>query len=532
MLMEKIDQYVFSKCVGNKAAIFLDIHGSKKLMLNLNVDFKNFILSKPIICMDKDDFEKVEHRERWPLPDDLDKLLINKNTKSLPKKRAIPLYTISLEEIDFDDYNSNLRSGDIDSYELNPEVNQELYELFNKSEADIKSPKKKYYEIYPYTENKNLKKAFGVLKITSVSSVNNNSVSMRIKLYILPFNYSEFFNIIFNYEKVKLFNLQNVINKTEFIIRIEKYMIAIPFYYKPYIVNYLENRGLWTTESNFTKKLYEENVNETILSQIKLLCQEESKRLSTINSIYEQNKASHSEHTASCCKIGLISQSNNQVKGGDKNKDINELLNAIIDINSSIRKCHLNNKEVERRSINDNVEIDSMGDYREYLDAHKPLRLPYLSDEEVNKFRGDYFGNPFRRSKLDLSQSNINLDNISLTDGEKTILEDEVSVVGNKKYKKMSFGSLDDNLFNNTVNTMDVDVKSETTGIINSNIVFDLKNNPSLIEDNLTEDFKEMFNKDLPEQIHPHSGLKIIIPMKVEIKSLYDYKFTESLKEG
>jgi hypothetical protein len=381
-----------------------------------------------------------------------------------------------------------------------------------------------------------LKKAFGILKIASFSSssINNNSVSTRIKLYILPFNYSEFFNIIFNYEKVKLFNFQNVINKTEFIIRIEKYMLAIPFYYKPYIVNYLENRGLWTTESNFTKKLYEENVNETILSQIKLLCQEESERISTINSIYAQNKASHSEHTASCCKIGFISQSNNQVKEGDKNKDINEFLNAIIDINSSIRKFHLNNKEVERkRSINDYVEIDSMGDYREYLDIHKPLRSPYLSDEEVNEFRGDYFGNPFRRSKLDLSQSNINLDNISLTDGEKIILEDEVSVIGDKKYKKISFSSLEDNLFNNTVNKMDVDEKSETAGIINSNIVFDFNNSIqlSLIEDNLTEDFKEMFNKNLPEQIHPHSGLKITIPMKVEINNLYDYKFTESLKE-
>jgi hypothetical protein len=88
MLIEKIDQYVFSKCFGNRATIYLDKPGSKKLMLNLNVDFKNYVLSKPIICMDKDDFEKVEHRERWPLPDDFDKFLINKNTKSLPKKKS------------------------------------------------------------------------------------------------------------------------------------------------------------------------------------------------------------------------------------------------------------------------------------------------------------------------------------------------------------------------------------------------------------------------------------------------------------
>jgi hypothetical protein len=206
MLMEKLDEFVFTKFAGNRAAIALDIPGNKKLMLNLSIEFKNFVNTKPIICMDKDDFEKIEPREKWPLPDDFEKFLINKNTKSLSKKRAIPAYILSLKEIDFDVYNSKLKSSDIDSYELSPEFNQELFEYFTKRESEIKNPKKKYFEIFPNTENQNLKKAFGVLKIAPfTSNINITSVSFRIKVYILPFNYSELFSIIFNYEKVKLF---------------------------------------------------------------------------------------------------------------------------------------------------------------------------------------------------------------------------------------------------------------------------------------------------------------------------------------
>jgi hypothetical protein len=309
-------------------------------------------------------------------------------------------------------------------------------------------------------------------------------------------------------------------------------MLAIPFYYKPYVVNYLEKRGLWATESNYIKKLYEDNVNEAILSQIKQLCHEESERLATINSIYAQNKASHTEHTASCCRIDVIFQSKNRSKDGNKNNDLNDFLNSISDINSSIKKLHLGKgEEKKNQSANENVEIEFMGDYREHIEAHKPLRSPYLFEEEIGEFKGDYFGNPFRRSTLDLSQANINLDNISITDGEKIILEEELSIMGDKKSKKPSTNSFEDNP---SENTMDVDDISETTSINSSNIVIE-SNSPiqlSIIEDNLTEEFREMFNKDLPEQIHLHSGLKITIPMKVDMKDLYDFKFTESLKES
>jgi hypothetical protein len=40
MLTEKMNHYVLTKCVGNRAAIVLDIPGSEKLMLNLNVEVR------------------------------------------------------------------------------------------------------------------------------------------------------------------------------------------------------------------------------------------------------------------------------------------------------------------------------------------------------------------------------------------------------------------------------------------------------------------------------------------------------------
>jgi hypothetical protein len=290
-------------------------------------------------------------------------------------------------------------------------------------------------------------------------------------------------------------------------------MMTIPYYYKPYIVTYLERKNLWTVEDNFNKKLFDDNVNESILNLLRHLVREENERISTIGSMLSQNKSLHSEKQASCCNVQFITQSVKQSDEGQKESDnIQSFLAAIYDINSSVKKLTLS-EEVVNLQANDSVEIEHMGDYQGFL-KKTTLRSPYLFEDEVKEFKGDYFGNPFRRSRLDISASGMNVANIGINDGELLMLEEELSVMqGVKQHDKggeLTVVSLRQNLSED-----DNDTEETFTNV--------------KLADDLVQEFKDMFNKDI---VHLHSGLKISIPMSIEMKELYDHKFNLHLKDS
>ena len=279
------------------------------------------------------------------------------------------------------------------------------------------------------------------------------------------------------------------ISKSEFIIQTEKYLLAIPIYYKPYVVTYLEKKNLWTVEDNYIQKLVLECLNEKLLSEVNGLVISENDRYKLINNLYEQNKQKHANKSVPCCNIH---EKYKQNPNGPKTSQSDNFLSICLDINSFIK----GSQTVKTIKTNNEVEIDLMGDYRETIYKSKKLRNPYLLEEEIKEFKGDYFGNPFRRTKADLQS--VDLVNVGINDGEKILLEEELSTFDVKDK-----------------HDMDID----STG---STISF-----PSSIDNDVTKDFKELFSKEH----NTHNTLKVTMRMDIDINQLQEWKYTQRLKE-
>lgn len=239
----------------NQSAMF-----NNKSLVNLTIDFRRFKQVFPANIENKK--ENVVYQEIWPLPDDI---IINKNTKTLPKKRAHPCYIIG-NEIKFNlDIPKYLET---DHYDIN---DRDFIIRFLENYPDLKLQHLKlklFWELYIMIQSNDIpKKSFAIMKIIHKSKEldfdienetnknvqlsdfvkKHNNVPFVFRINVLPYNFKELISIISKFES-------SVYNKSELIIYIDKYLSKIPYYYKPQIIQFLEKRNFgWRFDDKFLK---------------------------------------------------------------------------------------------------------------------------------------------------------------------------------------------------------------------------------------------------------------------------------------
>ena len=142
----------------NQSAMF-----NNKSLVNLNVDFRRFKQVFPANSENKK--ENLVYQENWPLPDEI---IINKNTKFLPKKKAHPCYIIG-NEIRFNlDIPKYLET---DHYDIN---DRDFIIRILENYPDLKLAHLKlkiFWELYIIIQSNDIpKKSFAVMKIIHKST--------------------------------------------------------------------------------------------------------------------------------------------------------------------------------------------------------------------------------------------------------------------------------------------------------------------------------------------------------------------------
>lgn len=392
-------------------------------------------------------------KEKWPFPDEL---LITKDIRSLPIKKAQPFYYISPIFM----YNFTIKNEFYDEYEIkNPKIkfrlltshvmyNITIQNFLNSCNDSI------YFEVTNEFTTNNLDvepKPFGVIALffdslymQNLQNCKNQNKTLfeyvtesikkekksifvsrvRCKFFNLPYNYKEFISLLSKYEN-------NLITKPELQIQIEKYCNSIPFYYKYYVSLFLQRKGLLSSDNDsLYRNVEKENINDIIVNEIKKISKYEIETLFDINHVYNKNKQLHLSKNAGCClkenlykddgkvqRVNLISpllfSSTNQQT--QKSKYNNFLLKSL-NINKTILLSKNNSnisstpntqpsssKDSQYRSNissqKTTCDIETMGDYREYINKSASVRSNKFFDNEIKILVVDLFGNQFRPRK-------------------------------------------------------------------------------------------------------------------------------------
>lgn len=580
---------------GSNKIKFANKSSFSKILTSINVDFRFFKSSQIISASETlifDRQENISFREKWPLPDEL---LMNKNLKSLQSKKAQPTYIISNElrfdfdvhRMEYDEFELSDREFLLKFLENYPDL--KFSQLSNDTNAQPFSNNTKItWDLYILLNNSDNipKQPFGVLKLTIPIKIQlenleenlsileylrkheNNEITF--KLCVLPYNFREYFAIIKNFEK-------NLIGKSEFIIQIEKYMMKIPFYYKPYNVVHLEKKGFWKLDDCFFKTLEEDNLSETVFSQIKQLSNEDTEKLIEANKLYNQGKQLHLNKNANCCGFHVFKTLNVNISRereynpqiSTTKEEFSEFLSNCSDFNNFMKKKNKNFDNYSKVCSNNfEIEIDLMGDFREFVskinNAHK-LRPAYILEKEIKVFKGDYFGNPFIDPKKILTGNEINfkLDNpnINIKDGESLLLNLNSDATKNRKLLDDELSVFPKDESNTNTNAISTDfnnkkrkrkdiIDNENNALFEKEALYEL-NSPSststaedfdlqiyspntnklqlqIIDDDITNEFKNIFNKI---SLQDRNGLKINNKISINMNTLYDWKLKDKLKE-
>jgi hypothetical protein len=586
----------------------------------LNVDYKYFkptgslIISSSDLIFDRN--ETLNYKEKWPLPDDF---LINKNMKNFPRRKSRPTYVIA-NEIKFD---FNILRSDYDEYEIYDPESEFIIKLLenypsftlgkiknmcipekvnsNSSNTGSISPSplsqtisKITWDVYTLMgetsvspQSASPKKPFAVLRliIDSKKLVNNKNVTndeiplnefllkekeeynsqqgmyfescFKLKLIVLPYNYQEFFSITSSYQKA-------LVTESEFIIQIEKYMKKIPFFYKPFTVQYLEKKFNWKTEENFYKNLDDENLNEHLFQLIKNVLNEDRDRISEINMSYNYNKQMHLNRMSKCCGMHIFRMNSSQskektlpvVKSSEREEiskssiinknNFENFLSFCSNLQLGLKTSSSKVQNISNNNFNHKNElpIEHMGNYTEYITTHYPLRSPYVFDYELKEFKGDYFGNPFRRYTADEVGLNsnqikgkINLDkpNIGINDGESLMVNSSIDnqihiQIEKNKFKKLAQDDEELSVFPDDETLCLTDESSSSCLYQPDSVkVPSIRKNlqMQLIDDDLILEFISLFNQKDSER----HGLKIDKKFEIDMNVIYDWKLKEKMKE-
>lgn len=377
--------------------------------------------------------------DKWPFPDEI---LITKEFTHLPKKKALPLYIIS----PLCKFNFSIKPDFYDEYNL-----KLLDEIFSSETLKVltvqnfidENTDNFYFDVLIDFNNRNnmSQSPFAVIKVTfnptarshiinytnkqitlsdyyydNLSKLNHN---IKCSFINLPYNYPEFVSIITNAEN-------GALSKPELHIQIEKYFVGLPFYYKLYVAYFLEKKNLWSVNlDTFQTKIELENISESVINEIKNISQTETDTLKKINSNYSKNKQEHINKTAKCCmkenlyrnksKDELVDHSltiettnSSNVKSKENYKNF---LKKCLDINKELSQNSSKSKDIltdDKKVDNkiqaltkkfNEIDIELMGNYRDYLIRTKSLKSNDINDNEIKYLVADLFGNQFKTRK-------------------------------------------------------------------------------------------------------------------------------------
>jgi hypothetical protein len=365
-------------------------------------------------------------------------------------------------------------------------------------------------------------------------------------------------------------------------------MSKIPFYYIPYVVIFLEKKKLWNREEAFFKVLEEQNIPEQIIAQIKALTKEENGKEQELNKQYIMNKNLHVARKAVCCGFHRFYQdaiSNRNINNmgltvnvssekGIELKEFSEFTkkcsNLSMYLRSSSKVSTISQDDTQVLKQNDlkcEIEIEFMSEYKDEVVKKKPLRNPFLFDNEIRQIRYDFFGNPFdpyvAKTENELAQIRDN-PNASINDGESVFMNSEHLL---HNHKKQNESNNENNVINRkTQRSYSSDDESTVSAISSStsksnqlckNSKIDRENSINLIKNNLSikrgktksfdlsanteplfsntlqleeetiSEFKSLFNKDIYER----NGLRIVNKYSLDINILLDWKLQNKLKD-
>ena len=510
-LTDKLNELNFKCFTNNRVYINFNINKIKKkhfityLEYNGNIDKMN---------------------EKWPFPDEL---IINKDISILPTKNSIPFYefgnikyNISLSQEYYDEYEIKdkkfiitvLTDGDC----WNNLTLSDFIKLYNSSlTIDVLVSDLKNKQV--------IKKPFGVVSLIFTKelidfiketisnkgnlffnkffydfqnfyNMNNNKSSniynhIKCKFFNLPYYYTEFFSLIKKYNKNPVdYGL------AEMQLNLEKYFNIIPFYYIKYIINFLEKnkiKKLFNKDKESIKNIINENFSKGVLCEIEKLSQLDSQKVGKINKLFSENKKNHSEKKARCCKKEEIYSNRNNFNIINKKKNTeeedNDYLNFINNcfkpdkinriglLNHNISSNNSNNLEFNfgnrngyqlNKNNNDNnheMDIEFMGDYRDYFFRNEHLRSYLVPEIEIRYLIKDFFfGNQFIERKKIYSPNQI---------GNNSMINNEDESIFH--YLNDEDNNNNTNIYNSNTNLIYNNTKTNNNNIIDNNKINDNK---------------------------------------------------------
>ena len=591
----------YSKLVGGKVYTVKNNEALNMIMSELNEKVLNtnrvniqFIINKSrkkkLITQIENIYEN--NNEKWPFPDEV---IINKSMKKLPAKKSIPVYEIS----NLIKYNISIPKDIYDIYEITDKKFIVNLLAFSNATIDLKLKDfllkfndTVFFEvIIDISDNDIYKKPFAILKllfqnkiIDDIKNFNDKNISLgtyfenlvnnnnnknnelinEITCYFLnlPYYYEEFISIMERNENNKLI-------KTELQIILEKYFKKIPFYYKIYILMFLNSKNILPfNKKNIMNEIEKEYINEKVSYEIKILTMEENKVFNNIKNEYNKNLRIHKTNNCYFCKRENLynnKYNNNNINNNNyKNNNIYYDDNNDTEYNNFLLKClNINNNNFIIKNNNNNniynkhnIEIDYMGDYREcFIKANHPKEKT-IAEDELKYLLNDLFGNQLRpRKEVYFSykyirlngMNNINKNNIIFADESNIEMQDELSVINNRRNRDNNININNNKTINNNKKN---NINNETilNNIDNSSIISNTLDTPSEIysslsdnelinenySNNLIEEFKNteiIYNDNNNIDNNIDNKKKISIKYNIEMENLYKWKFNKEIKK-
>ena len=509
-------------------------------------------------------------QDKWPFPDEI---LIKKENKFLPVKKAIPLYkTSSTIKFNFDILKDCYDEYDIkdkkfiinllatsdatvnlsiltflenykDNIYFDITTNINDMEIYNKPFAIIKCSFDKLLiaEILKIEDKQNTNLGMFFEKLITSQNVNLLTNKIKCKYYNLPFDYNEFNNLINKYKNG---------NKAELLIQADKYFKNIPFYYKFYGALVLKNKKILSYDKDtIMKQIEKEYVSKSILNEFKIIFHRDFIQRYEINKMFLLNKSEHQcIQNSPCCKKEVLykEEKTDMIKNYNmKNdeEDYNNFLNKCLNINKEIQNKNDNQKNIilnQQKDFNNyylnyhEYDIAFMGNYSEIYTRPGHPKDIRIKDEEIKYFISDLFGNQFRKRK-ETYATNSNSINNNIVYNEDSIYnqefspetKEELSITNNKR-------SRDDFEINNNNNSNNSN-NNNNNKIMNTPSTNDnqsLSENENNVENSipLIEEFKE-FSFDNIIDNKKDNVIKLTSKFSIFKDDLQKWKFNRQIQK-
>ena len=496
-------------------------------------------------------------QDKWPFPDEI---LIKKENKFLPVKKAIPLYkTSSTIKFNFDILKDCYDEYDIKDkkfiinllatsdatvnlsiltflenykdniyFEITTNIND--MEIYNKPFAIIKCSFDKILitEILKIEDKQNTNLGMFFEKLITSQNVNLLTNKIKCKYYNLPFDYNEFNNLINKYKNG---------NKAELLIQADKYFKNIPFYYKFYGALVLKNKKILSYDKDtIMKQIEKDYISKSLLNEFKIIFHRDCIQRYEINKMFLLNKSEHQFiQNSPCCKKEILYKEdkidmlkNYNMK--NEEEDYNNFLNKCLNINKEIKNKNDNQKNLNQQKeynnylLNYNEDIAFMGNYSEIYTKPTHPKDIRIKDEEIKYLILDLFGNQFRTRKETYATNPNFINNNILYNNEDNIYNQEFSTETKEEL----------NITNNKRSRDDSEISNNKILMSSSTFESDSLSEPENNVDNtipLIEEFKEFSFGDNIIENKNDNIIKMTTKFSIFKDDLKNWKFNRQIQK-